>query len=312
MTKTPNQTSGKWRSVADLLTDNDEADVALFGAPLGEGSVTPGRCDLAPEVFRKALRRISTYDLETAVDLAGLTVNDGGDIALDGMSPAESMMPVKAQMHALVQNHVLTVMIGGNNAITCPGVHGLDPTLQSVGLLTLDAHFDLRATNEGLLNGNPVQKLLDDGLPGAHIAQIGLAPFANTAYMHQVAKQENISVYTIKECRSRGIETVIKSALDHLSTNCDSIYVDFDIDVIERSQAPGAPGARPGGMPVEDFFTATRMVGAHAKVKAADLTEFDPSFDVSDISALVSGRWFAELLAGFSVRRQHKPDKMSG
>ena len=51
-----------WRSIADLLAP--EGEVALLGAPMEAGSVTPGRCDLAPELVRRALRRISSYDLE--------------------------------------------------------------------------------------------------------------------------------------------------------------------------------------------------------------------------------------------------------
>ena len=38
----------------------------------------------------------------------------------------------------------------------------------------------MRDTDQGPLNGNPVRCLLEDGLPGANICQIGLAPFANT------------------------------------------------------------------------------------------------------------------------------------
>ena len=37
-------------------------------------------------------------------------------------------------------------------------------------------------------------------------------------------------------------------------------------------------------------------------MKLVDLTEFDPSLDVSDISALTAGRWVCEILAGYSGR----------
>jgi formiminoglutamase len=37
-------------------------------------------------------------------------------------------------------------------------------------------------------------------------------------------------------------------------------------------------------------------------VHAVDLTEFDPSLDVGEISALTAARWFVELLAGFGSR----------
>jgi formiminoglutamase len=78
--------------------------------------------------------------------------------------------------------------------------------------------------------------------------------------------------------------------------------VDFDIDVIDRAQAPGAPGARPGGMPAAMFFAAARRLAADPRVKLVDLTEFDPSLDVGDITALTAGRWVCEVLAGFAGR----------
>jgi formiminoglutamase len=55
-------------------------------------------------------------------------------------------------------------------------------------------------------------------------------------------------------------------------------------------------------MPVDMFFEAARFLGAQPRVKLADLTEFDPALDVSDITALTAGRWVCELLAGFSKR----------
>ncbi|WP_306253360.1 arginase family protein [Parvularcula sp. IMCC14364] len=293
-----------WPSIAGLLADHPEAAVALLGAGLAEGCVTPGRCDLAPPVFRQALRRISTYDLEAGLDLSGLAVHDAGDLALAGLSPAACFEPVSGAVQNLGAKHALVCLIGGNNAVTRPGVHGIDAGLKKVGLLTLDAHFDLRPTDGGLINGNPVSALLEDGLPGQHIVQIGLAPFANTKAMHDRALDAGITVRTLADCRQQGVVELVSEGLKQLSQRCDAIYVDFDIDVIERSQLPGAPGGRPGGLSVCDFLAAARVVGQHEKVRAVDLTEFDPSLDVSDISALVAGRWFAEILAGFAMRHK--------
>ena len=291
-----------WPSLAGLFATAGRADIALLGAPLAGGSVTPGRCDLAPGAVRKVLRRLGTYDVETESELADMRIHDAGDLALDGLTPAEAFEPVRDAASRLMTDYPLTVILGGNNAVTRPGVHALDPSLKSVGLLTLDAHFDMRETAGGLINGNPVQALIDDGLPGAHIAQIGLAPFANAAYMHETAKAEGISVYTMADCRRRGVEAVIDEALRKLSERCDIIYADFDIDVIDRAQCPGAPGARPGGMAAVDFFAAARMIAAHPKARAVDLTEFDPPLDVADITALAAGRWLAEILSGAQKR----------
>jgi formiminoglutamase len=291
-----------WFSAADLLTQDASAPVALLGAPLGLGSITPGKCDLAPATLRAAMKRMSVYDLETETDLSVLRVFDAGNADVEQLQPAEALEPIVSRMRPLLAAHKLTMLIGGNNAITRPAVHALDPTLQRVGLLTLDAHFDLRDTDCGLTNGNPVQALLEDGMPGAHIAQIGLLPFANTKKAHEKAKAAGIYVATAAACRAQGLAAIAENALARLSAKCDVIHVDFDIDVVERHAMPGAPGARPGGVAVQDFLDATRLICAHPKVKSVDLTEFDPSLDVAAISALTAARWACEVLAGYLKR----------
>jgi len=291
-----------WFSAADLLTQDAAAPIALIGAPLGLGSITPGRCDLAPETVRAAMKRMSVYDLETETDLSALRIFDDGDLTLQDLQPADALAPMLERLTPLTQQHELTIILGGNNAITRPCVHALDRTLQRVGVLTLDAHFDLRDTDCGLTNGNPIQALLQDGLPGRNIAQIGLLPFANTKKAHDKAKAAGITVATAAACKAEGLAGIATQALALLASRCDVIHVDFDIDVVERHAMPGAPGARPGGVAVQAFFNATRVICAHPKVRSIDLTEFDPSLDVAAISALTAARWMCEALAGFQQR----------
>ena len=290
-----------WPNLTDLIVAGDaEAPVGLVGAPLSAGSVSPGRCDLAPALLRATLRRISLYDVETARELAS-KIADHGDVMLNGMTIEQATAPIRAACAASLQRHALTLLVGGNNAVTRPGVLALDMPLETIGLITLDAHFDLRDTMRGLGNGNPVRALREDGLPGRNIAQIGLAPFANSAAMHRDAIDGGHLVVTIGEVRSGGIASAIAAALAHVA-HCDAIVVDCDIDVIDRGQSPGAPGARPGGMAAHDFFAATRMLAAHPNVRLIDLTEWDPPLDPPDLSALVAARWVAECLAGYETR----------
>jgi formiminoglutamase len=289
-----------WKSIADLLTDDEAAPVALLGAPMEAGSVTPGRCDLAPEIVRRTLKRVSTYDLVEAIEL-DLPIHDAGDISVQGLMPAAGFDPIRAAVAACVARHELTILLGGNNAVTRPAAHGLGLPLAEIGLITLDAHFDMRETDAGPMNGNPVRCLLEDGLPGANICQIGLAPFANTRAMHDDALAAGIGLWDIALVFEEGIEAAIDEALEQLS-HVEAIIVDFDIDVIDRSQCPGAPGARPGGLPAGDFFRAARRLGEEARVRLVDLTEFDPSLDVADITALTAARWVCEILAGVKMR----------
>lgn len=293
----------RWLSVADLLGPFADAKIAVLGVPLGEGSITPGRCDLGPATLRDALKRISTYDLETETDLSALRLFDAGDVELAQRGPAQAFEQIRDAVAAEVGRRDLLVLVGGNNAITRPGVHGAGKTLSRTGVITFDAHFDLRDTDLGLNNGNPIQALLEDGLPGANISQIGLAPFANTKKAHGKARAAGITVHTLADCRAQGFALLVEREFDRLSAFCDRIYVDCDIDVIDRAQMPAAPGARAGGIRADEFFAATRLAATHPKVKAIDLTEFDPATDINATGALTAAGWLAEVASGFLARR---------
>jgi arginase family enzyme len=290
-----------WPNLSDLVsTASRDAAVGLVGAPLAAGSVTPGRCDLAPAKLRETLRRIGRYDVQTGRELA-TTVLDRGDaeiasVSIEGVTPS-----IRDAVAESAKAHALTLLVGGNNAITRPGVLGLGGSLDKVGLITLDAHFDMRDLDQGLSNGNPVRALIEDGLPGANIAQVGLAPFANSKAMHDDAMAAGNCIVTIGEIRRDGIGQAIDRALEHVA-HCDALVIDCDIDVIDRSQLPAAPGARAGGMGVHDFFHAVRRLASDQRVRVIDLTEWDPPLDTTDLSALTAARWVAECLAGYELR----------
>jgi arginase family enzyme len=290
-----------WPNLSDLIVPKDaEAPVGLIGAPLAAGSVTPGYCDQAPALLRATLRRIGRYDIETGRELAS-RIADHGDVPVAGLTIEEATPAIRDASAASVRRHALTLLVGGNNAVTRPGVHALGMPLDKIGLITLDAHFDMRETGNGLGNGNPVRALREDGLPGRNIAQVGLAPFANSAAMHRDAIDGGHLVVMIGEVRERGIAAAIAAALDHVA-HCEAIMVDCDIDVMDRAQFPAAPGARPDGMTAHDFFAAVRQLAADPKVQLIDLTEWDPPLDSTDLSALTAARWVAECLAGLEAR----------
>jgi len=291
----------RWPNLSDLLAPAaSQTAVGLLGAPLAAGSVTPGACDLAPELLRRTLKRIGRYDVETGRELA-TKIADHGDVELAGLSIEDATPRIRDAIAASAEAHALTLLVGGNNAITRPAVLGLGGELGEIGLITLDAHFDMRDLDQGLSNGNPVRALIADGLPGANIAQVGLASFANSRAMHEDAIEAGNLVITIGDVREHGIAHAMTRALDHVA-HCDALVIDCDIDVIDRSQFPAAPGGRAGGMAAHDFFHAVRRLAADPRVRVIDLTEWDPPLDSTDLSALTAGRWVAECLAGYEMR----------
>jgi formiminoglutamase len=171
-----------------------------------------------------------------------------------------------------------------------------------VGLLTIDAHFDLRDTSNGLHNGNPLRALLDDGMPGANIVQIGIAPFANSGEYMRVANEAGIKVVPVTTTRHMDLQVLVHEYLAFLADRVDAIYVDLDVDVLDRAFAPACPGARPGGLSPGSVIEACYEIGANPKVKAMDIVEIDPEKDINDCTCLAAGMFLLSFACGVVAR----------
>ena len=125
-----------WPNLSELLsTSHANAPVGLVGAPLAVGSVTPGRCDLASDLLRATLRRIGRYDVESGSELQ-TEIFDHGDAPVADLSIEDATPLIRHKVEASVEMHALTLLVGGNNAVTRPGVLGLGLPLEKVGLIT--------------------------------------------------------------------------------------------------------------------------------------------------------------------------------
>lgn len=303
MTDDPN-----WPRASAWLAGEHEPDaigrLAVVGAPLQIASITPGRCDLAPEAIRKALTSFSTFDVDNGTDLRRLAVTDHGDLDIGEIKPEDALEPLGEGVRNALREADAVVVLGGDNSVTRPAVHGLAESLEGVGVLTLDAHHDLRDLQEGLSNGNPIRALLADGLPGENVAQIGIQPFANSAAYTGVAAKAGISVATIGAVRSAGIEPVVEEYLGQLVQRCDAIYVDLDLDVLDRAFAPASPGSRPGGLTPWELRRAALLCGREPKVRALDLVEIDPTKDVADVTALTAAACLLSFASGVVARKR--------
>lgn len=296
-----------WPTAAGWLAGRHSASplatLAVLGVPIYKGSITRGRCDLAPDAIRSVLGKFSPFDFATGYDLSDVTIMDLGNLDVASAYPAEASDRIAGGVRDAVRKAGVISIFGGDNSLTRPACQGIGPLLET-GLLTIDAHLDLRDLDRGQTNGNPIRGLLEDGLQGDHIVQIGIQSFANSKAYARIAQQAGIEVITVDQVRARGIVNVVTDALDKLGNIAQRIYVDFDVDVLDRIFAPATPGSRPGGLQPSELFQAARCCGEHPKVVAIDIVEVDPDKDVANATILAAASCFLYFAAGYRERAQ--------
>ena len=278
----------RWPRASEWLTEGTDTchvnpqlppDLAILGVPTHLTSISPTQAHTTPAAVRRALARYSVWAESTRTDLRELLPVDLGDVA-DPDDPDSGEARVMQAVDAFAGQ--LLIALGGDNSLTYPVTRGLHAT----GLVTLDAHHDLR---DGRSNGSPVARLITDGvIDPRRIVQVGLSDFANSPDYAAQAHDAGITLITRGEVESTGIVAamtkalVIAGAREPGDVGPPRVHVDVDVDVCDRAVVPACPAAAPGGLSAWELRQAARCAGRDRRVVGIDFAEVDAAADAAD------------------------------
>src|SRR5262245_66295521 len=100
--------------LAGAHAENSLGKLAVLGAPLRLGSITQGRCDLAPAAVRDSLRKFSCYDIESDTDLHLIEAHDHGDLPLAETRLEDALAPLSQTIRNLGRAADAVIIIDGD------------------------------------------------------------------------------------------------------------------------------------------------------------------------------------------------------
>jgi arginase family enzyme len=294
----------QWPRASSWLANGGAPDgrrLGIVGVPLCRTSISPSGASQTPAAVRAALHRFATFHAGLDVDLESVSVRDEGDLDVAELAGDRALAGVDAGLAAL-PSYELVVLLGGDNAITRPAMRTLLPDLSRAGLLTLDAHHDVRGFHDGPTNGTPVRGLIEDGLPGRSVVQVGIGNLTNSRAYRTWCLQHGIELHGVAAAQAEGVRTLVRRSLDHLAETCDALYVDLDVDVVDRAFVPGCPGARPGGLLPGELLKAAEEAGRHPAVRAVVIVEVDATADPTGVTVDLAAMCLLSVAAGLARR----------
>ena len=283
-----------------LARDRGAPRLIVLGAPFGAASISGARCDLAPDAIRAVLAKFSVWSSDHAISVDAVPVWDAGNVEPDGADVVATQARIEDAVAALLeQADVPIVVVGGDNSITVGAARGA----RADGLLTFDAHHDCRDPSTRVTNGCPVRQLIDGGLQS--IVQIGIHGFSNSEANARWASDHKVHVVPASAVRAGGVARAVAGAM-RLLGEATRVWVDVDLDVLDRAFAPGAPAAMPGGLQPADLTDAAFLLGSDPRVAGLDLTEVDPETDVTGSTVRTAAAVMLSFAAGIASRAAGK------
>jgi formiminoglutamase len=293
--------AGEWLK-GPPAESSPRGDLALMGVPAHTTSISPSNAHTTPAAIRAALARYSLFAASEDIDLPLLHAVDLGDIENPDGPAGEGRVSEAAADAAL--RFPLVLGIGGDNSITYSLMRGLaGDDLGEWGLITVDAHHDLR---DGTTNGSPVRRLIEAGVRGSRVVQIGIADFSNSAFYAKRAREYGITVVPRGELRHRSPADIAAHALAIAGAGGHPVFVDLDVDVCDRSVVPGCPASAPGGISADELRQLARLLSSDPLVRGVDITEVDAAADSADGRTVhLAALLVLEVATGLAMRSEH-------
>jgi len=289
----------RWHQVVRPVAPEATAGVALLGfasdAGVRRNQGRPGAAE-GPTELRRLLSNLPAHP--------GQALFDAGTVRMDDDDLEAGQGAYAAQVARLLDQGLLPVGLGGGHEIAFASFSGLathlgrDGAVPRIGILNLDAHFDLRSAERGT-SGTPFRQIAqvchDKAWPFLY-AVMGISAFANTEALFQTARELGV-VWRLDEAMGFSDLPEIQAFVAEFLDRVDHLYLTVCLDVLPAADAPGvsAPSAR--GVTLEILEKVLDAACASGKLRVADIAELNPSLDEDHRTARLAARLVGRIVA---------------
>jgi arginase len=293
----------------------DGRRVAIIGAELDLGAGRRG-VDMGPSAIRYA-------GLGERLRALGIRSEDRGNVfthVRETMEPGdgsarflteirETCERISEQVRNATESGLTPLVLGGDHSLALGTVGGLASIHGPGAVLWFDAHGDMntpQTTPSGNVHGMPLAALL--GLAGVgfesnswplpalspeRVALIGTRSIDPGE--REAIKETGVAVYTISDIDRRGVEPVLREALERVS-GAPFVHVSVDLDLVDPDVAPGVGSPVRGGLSYREAHLAMELVAESGLLTSLELVEVNPILDHENDTARLAVELAASAL----------------
>ncbi|GAA4460794.1 arginase [Nemorincola caseinilytica] len=218
-----------------------------------------------------------------------------------------------------VRSGIFPLVLAGDHSTAGATIAGLKMAKpkRRLGVVWIDAHADMHSpytTPSGNMHGMPLSiSIADDNVenrihnPDAQTTELwrklknmgkiepkvlpeDIVFIALRDYEKEeeaLIKKHNIKVIPVAEVRRKGVESIVRQTFLHLS-NCDDIYVSFDVDSLDSSISRGTGTPVSNGLKEREAEDLVASFMQHHKICCFEIAEVNPTLDKENLMAEIA------------------------
>jgi arginase len=282
----------------------DKTTIAIIGAALDLGAGRRG-VDMGPSAIRYA-------GLDARLSELGLGIVDWGNVetavaeATSSGDPSVRFLPeikeacerVARRVAGAAREGRVPVVLGGDHSVALGTLGGLASARGPGGVLWLDAHGDLNTPETsptGNVHGMPLAAALGragpdfasdvwplSALDPERVMLVGVRSLDKGE--RSLVHETGIGVYTMTELDRRGVEAVVREALERVD-GAAFVHVSLDMDVVDPDVAPGVGTPVRGGLSYREAHLAMELVAESGLLGSLEIVEVNPILDRENATA---------------------------
>jgi arginase len=286
-----------------------EMDITLIGVPMDLGADRRG-VDMGPSAIRYA-------NLDEKLRTLGHVVHDAGTVHVPDPATGATGDPklkyldqiitcaqvVARTVRESIEHTSIPIVLGGDHSIALGSIGGAANALGgAVGVIWMDAHGDFNTretTPSGNIHGMILAALAGYGDPRLvnatgegrrvdpkRIVIVGARDLDDGE--RRLLRAAGVHVYTMTDIDRRGIADVTGEALALAGAGARGVYLSFDLDVVDPTEAPGVGTPVPGGITYREAHLAMELVAESGRLVGMDLVEVNPILDRQNHTAMLA------------------------
>ncbi|MFN3760784.1 MAG: formimidoylglutamase [Algoriphagus aquaeductus] len=279
------------------LVQTTEKKVGILGYAGEEGVIrNQGRLGTleGPAAIRKMLGSVAYHLPEN------LPLLDYGDIFTINQDLEASHVAISQITLDLLKSHHFPVLIGGGHDLAYAHGRGVQQYIsekgEKLGIINLDAHFDLRPLADGKAHsGSPFLQLAQEFPDNFHYLALGIQRAANPKSLFQTAEKLNARYLVMEDFRLNNWEYIEEQIIWFLDS-VNKVYLSIDLDGFSSAFAPGVSAPSPMGFNPQIAFKAFELIAKSKKMISLDVVELNPKYDQDNATARLAARAIEYIL----------------